>query len=126
MIVDLFKLKEISEVEFDNIVKDFIIQDLNEFRILLTDNSFVDVWYSLKLENRFSYHWERRHIDGTIYRHDNAPHKKWKYLSTFPKHFHNGKEETVNESHLEEEPQAGLRNFLSFISLKIMETKKNE
>lgn len=126
MIVDLFKLKEISEVEFDNIVKDFIIQDLNEFRILLTDNSFVDVWYSLKLENRFSYHWERRHIDGTIYRHDNAPHKKWKYLSTFPKHFHNGNEETVNESHLEEEPQAGLRNFLSFISLKIMETKKNE
>ncbi|MCP5107065.1 MAG: hypothetical protein GY950_27010 [bacterium] len=119
MIIDLFQLKEIAEIEFDDIVKDVIIEDINELRILLTDDSFVDVWYSLKLKDRFSYHWERRHIDGTMYRHDNAPHKKWEALKTFPRHFHNGDEEIVIESHLDEEPQTGLRSFLSFIKQKI-------
>mgnify|MGYP005851484495 CR=1 FL=1 len=37
----------------------------------------VDVWFSLWLEDRYSYHWERRAIDGTLYRCNNAPHKRW-------------------------------------------------
>jgi len=119
VIVDLTQLKEISEIEFHDIVKDVIIQDINELKIILIDGSFIEVWYSLKLEDRFSYHWERKHIDGLIYRHDNAPHKKWRFLSTFPKHFHNGNEEHAVESNLDEEPEKGLRNFLRFVREKI-------
>ena len=119
MIVDLAQLKEISEIEFHDIVKDVIIQGINELRIILMDDSFIDVWYSLKLKGRYSYHWERKHIDGLIYRHDNAPHRKWQPVSTFPKHFHDGDEEQVIESNLDENPENGLRNFLHFVREKI-------
>ena len=119
MIIDLIQLKDIAEIEFSSIVKDVIMPDLNALRIILRDESFVDVWYSLKLENRFSYHWERKHIDGSIYRHDNAPHKNWENVSSFPKHFHDGCEEHVVESNINEVPEDGLRYFLSFIRQKI-------
>ncbi|MCX6581380.1 MAG: DUF6516 family protein [Candidatus Aminicenantes bacterium] len=118
--IDLAQLRDIAEIEFFDIVKDVIIQDINELRIILIDDSFIDVWYSLKLRNRFSYHWERKHIDGSIYRHDNAPHKKWENIETFPKHFHDGNEENVVDSHLDEKPENGLRSFLSFTRGKII------
>jgi hypothetical protein len=76
-LIDTRRLREIAEVEFSDIVLEALIPDENQLRILLKDGSFVDVWYSLKLSERYSYHWERRAIDGTIYRHDNAPHKRW-------------------------------------------------
>jgi hypothetical protein len=93
MIIDARRLKEIAEIEFSDIVEDVIITDINELRIILVDNSFIDVWYSLKLEGRYSYHWERRHLDNSIYRHNNAPHVRWQEVKTFPKHFHNGDED---------------------------------
>jgi len=123
MIIDLLHLKDIAEIEFYDIVKDVIISDINALRIILNDESFVDVWYSLKLENRFSYHWERKHIDGTIYRHDNVPHKKWENVLSFPKHFHTGSEEYVIESNINEVPGDGLRYFLSFIKQKMGKVK---
>lgn len=119
MIVDIQKLKEIAEIEFDDIVEDVITTDTNQLRIILVDGSFIDVWYSLKLRGRYSYHWERNHIDGSIYRHDNAPHKKWQHAITFPKHFHNGKEEIVIESTINEIPDEGLREFLLFVKQKL-------
>ncbi|MDL1959513.1 MAG: DUF6516 family protein [Deltaproteobacteria bacterium] len=76
-LVDAERLREIAEVEFADIVAEAFVPDANELRIILTDGSFVDVWFSLKLTGRYSYHWERRAVDGTIYRHDNAPHKRW-------------------------------------------------
>ncbi len=121
MIVDIQKLKEIAEVEFGDIVEDVVLVDVNELRIFLIDGSFVDIWYSLKLEERYSYHWDRRHIDGSIYRHNNAPHKRWKYVKTFPKHFHDGNEESVSESYVSNKPDEGLREFLSFINRKLSE-----
>lgn len=115
MIADIKKLKEIAEVEFWDIVEDAIVTDINELRIILKDGSFVDIWYSLKLKGRYSCHWERRHLDGLIFRHDNAPHKKWQEIKTFPKHFHDGDEERVTESYLDEIPCKGLRDFLLFV-----------
>lgn len=44
-------------------------------------------------------HIERRALDGKIYRHDNSPHKRWESVATFPKHFHDGSEMNVSESH---------------------------
>ena len=39
----------------------------------IVDGSVVDSY--LSVTGRYSYHWERRLIDGSVYRHDNAPHK---------------------------------------------------
>jgi len=123
VIINTKKLKEIAEIEFSDIVEDVYITDVNELRIFLVDGSFIDIWYSLKLKNRYSYHWERKHINGSIYRHDNAPHQRWNYVSTFPKHFHNKKEEIVEESYISEDPTEALREFLTFVK-KILKTKE--
>jgi len=72
------------------------------------------VWLSIKVLGRFSYHWERRHIDGTMYRHDNFPDTNWKEVSTYPKHFHNGSQDGVDESHIEDDPITALRQFMDF------------
>ena len=58
--VDIGRLRDIAEVEFSDIVSEAISPDINELRIILHDGSFVDVWFSLKLLGRYSYHWERR------------------------------------------------------------------
>lgn len=115
MLVDMIQLKDIAGIEYGDVVEDVLITDINQMRIFLKDDSFVDVWYSLKIKGRYSYHWERKHIDGLIYRHDNAPHKKWQYTTTFPKHFHEGGEDKVIESDIHETPHEGLREFLHFI-----------
>ena len=66
-LVDVGRLKDIAEVEFPDIVEEAVIPFANELRIILKDGSFVDVWFSLKLASRYSYHWERRGIDGRIF-----------------------------------------------------------
>jgi hypothetical protein len=114
-LVDVERLREIAEVEFADIVAEIVLSDLNELRILLSDGSFVDVWFSLKLHARYSFHWERRAIDGKIYRHDNAPHRRWQAVTTFPRHFHNGNEVEVTESHISAVPEEALREFLLFV-----------
>lgn len=118
-LVDVVRLGQIAEEEFADIVQQIFIPDLNELRIILMDGSFVDVWYSLKLEGRYSYHWERKALDGTIYRHNNTPHSRWQNLSTFPKHFHEASERKVMESEISEIPEEGLRQFLSFVRAKL-------
>ncbi len=124
-LVDVERLRGIAEVEFADIVVEAFVPDVNELRIILTDGSFVDVWFSLKLAGRYSYHWERRAVDGTIYRHDNAPHKHWQSVATFPKHFHNASETNVVESYLSEVSEKALREFLTFVRNKMATTSGN-
>jgi Family of unknown function (DUF6516) len=114
-LVDVERLRQIAEVEFVDIVLEAVIPDINELRLILTDGSFVDVWFSLKLQGRYSFHWERRALDGKLYRHDNAPHKRWESVATFPRHFHDGSETNVSESYLSEVPEQALREFLAFV-----------
>ena len=118
MIVPIDNLKEIAEVEFSNIVIE-VLTDLNTMRIIFLDESYCDIWFSLKLVGRYSFHWERTFLDGTIYRHDNAPHLRWKEIKTFPHHFHDSSESCVKESSLPEDSSAAIRYFLTFISQKI-------
>ena len=113
-LVDVERLCEIAEIEFADIVLEAFSPGANEARILLTDGSFIDVWFSLKLQNRYSFHWERRALDGTLYRHDNAPHKRWEAAPTFPHHFHDGAEDSVTASYLSRSPEQALRQFLEF------------
>ena len=86
------------------------------FRVFFADDSFPKVWlgYNDNPMGRFGFHWERRHIDGAIYRHDNAPHGSWKTVASFPKHFHNGSELNVEASHLPDAPLDAIRYFLDF------------
>jgi len=116
MIIDTEKLEEIAEIEFGTIVEDVLITDINELRIVLIDESYIDLWFSLKLRGRYSYHWERKFINGSIFRHDNAPHMRWKDITTFPKHFHNGSEDIVISSRISDNPELALKEFLTFVS----------
>lgn len=116
MIIDTEKLKEIAEIEFGAIVEDVLVTDINELRIVLIDGSYIDLWFSLKLRGRYSYHWERKFINGSIFRHDNAPHMRWKDIPTFPKHFHNGSEDIVISSRIADSPELALKEFLTFVS----------
>jgi hypothetical protein len=110
-LVNVGQLREIAEIEFTDSVTAAVLPDLNDLRLLLSDGSFVDVWFSLKLQGRYSFHWERRAIDGTNYRHDNAPHTRWETVATFPRHFHRGSETNVVESHISPDPAQALREF---------------
>ncbi len=56
--INVTRLREIAEVEFADIVVETFLPGVNEFRIILTDGSFVDVWFSLTLRvaDRYSFH----------------------------------------------------------------------
>ena len=110
---DLERLGRLAQSEFPSIVwATTIIR--NKLRVALRDGSYIDFWWSRRIPGRFAYHWERRRVDGTVYRHDNVPHLQWQTVSSFPKHFHTGAQQTVTESDIPENPEDGLRQFLSF------------
>lgn len=117
--VNLSFLKTIIETEFFDIVVQVNITQLNEMRVILNDNSFIEIWYSLLLQNRYSIHWERKFLDKKVYRHDNIPHIKWKYVKTFPKHFHDGTEENVTESNFTGNTEVDTIEFLRFVREKL-------
>ena len=117
-------LAELATSEFNDIVAEAhtVVLPSGEpakLRLVIIDDSYVDIW--LSISGRYSYHWERRAIAGDLYRHDNAPHRKWRYLSTFPKHFHNGADDIVIESYLSDDPKEAIRTFLNFIRTKLLE-----
>jgi len=92
---------------------------MRKLRIYILDGSFVDVWCSSKGD--YSFHWERRFINGSLYRRDNAPHARWRYVPTFPKHFHNGRQDNVESSFISDPPEEALRDFLDFVRGKLAE-----
>lgn len=116
--IELSKIKRIVDIEYARIVlSSEIFHD--KLRVYLIDGSFVDIWFSTKIPGRFSYHWEKRHIDGRIYRHDNFPDPRWKKLSTFPKHFHDEFQEKVRESQISNDPIKAIHEFMDFIQGRI-------
>jgi len=66
----LVKLAGIAEIDFADVVTGCEIIE-GKLRLYIVDESFLDVWFSRQLEGRYAYHWERRHVDDTIYRWDN-------------------------------------------------------
>ncbi len=94
------RLLELAQQEFQDIVQSTQLiggTSLNPrvLRINFDDSSFLDVRFT---NDDYAYHWERRGIDGAIYRWDNAPHHQ--SVKTFPHHLHAGAETTVSESSL--------------------------
>ena len=109
----LEEFARLAEVEF----ADIVVQAGSigtKLRILLCDSSYIDVWVSEKLAGRFGFHWERRHLDGSMFRYDNFPDTNWQGLSTFPYHFHDGTYEHVLEGPFSLGCREALREFLEF------------
>jgi len=107
------QLAQIALDDFADIVEGTIAIE-GKLRILLRDESFIDIWLSIKKKEVYAYHWERRNIDGTIYRYNNLPDKEAKKLQTYPKHFHNKTEANVEESNLSDNPEEAIRAVLEF------------
>ena len=84
----LNELQRIAELEFSTIVVDSQLVG-EKLRLYISDESLIDVWVARKRQDRFGFHWERRHLDGTIYRYDNFPDTDWQAVDTYPYHFHN-------------------------------------
>ena len=121
--VSLNRLMLIAECEFADIVEHGVIID-DKLRVMLIDGTYIDFWWSHRLADRFANHWERRHVDNTIYRHDNSPHIKWEHLSTSPQHFHFESDSNVIERYLSTDPDLAIREFLSFVRGMISGNKK--
>lgn len=114
------QLTQIALNDFADIVEGTKVVE-GELRVFLKDESFIDVWLSVKKKGVYAYHWERGNVDGTIYRYNNLPDKEAKKLPTYPKHFHNGTQENVVQSNLSDEPTEALRALLEF-SRKFIKT----
>jgi hypothetical protein len=112
-------LNEFADVVVSAQIVSLPTGDPLKLRLDIVDGSLLDVFISVS--GRYSYHWERRLISkGDLYRHDNAPHEKWRYVATFPKHFHDGNEGNVVESHISDAPEDAMREFLTFVRHKLL------
>ena len=119
-------LLEIAVSEFKTVVEsgEILYSQSDEpwkLRLYLCDGSLIDIHFSIR--GKYSFHWDRRLTLNKIYRHDNAPHHRWKDIVTFPKHFHNGSEDIVVPSHIPDDPESALREVLSFAVKKIAKEK---
>jgi hypothetical protein len=124
MILTVYQnLASIAEHDFTDIVVSAEIiftqtQRAQKLRIFLIDETFIDIW--LTLDGRYSYHWHSFGQDNFIYRHDNAPHEKWNFISTFPKHCHDGSQENVIASDIPDDYIEALHFFLQIVRKKMI------
>jgi hypothetical protein len=120
---DYSLLKNIAEVEYQDIVDFTSILDERKLRLYIFDSSYIDIFYTPKTIGicRFAYHWERSHLDGTIYRHDNIPDDEWADIITFPKHFHYKNHRNVLSSTISDNPQIAIKEFLNFVRNTLLE-----
>jgi len=51
---------------------------------------------------------------------------QWREMETFPKHFHDGSDGNVQESHISDDPAEAIRSFLSFVKKKIKRKREDE
>lgn len=117
------KILDIAVSEFKAVVESGQIlysqsEEPWKLRLYLYDDSFIDIYYSVK--GKYSYHWDRRLTSNKIYRHDNAPHERWRDVPTFPKHFHNGSEDVVVSSNIDDNPELAVKEFLKFVAGRLL------
>jgi hypothetical protein len=111
-------IKRIAEIEFSDIVKNISQIDF-KLRVTLINNSFVDVYLSQRLPDRFGFHWECMDEAKIFYRYDNFPDKNWQSVATFPYHFHNGSQDSVDPSPFPLTTIEGFRAFMDFVKNKL-------
>ncbi len=122
---DIYRqLKQLALINFFDIVEDaYIVPGPLNFprclRVLFVDGSFMEIRIS---EEKYSFHYDRRMVDGRIFRLDNAPHHK--EVKTYPHHFHNAGEEAVEENTFGYSPEERFVHFIEFI--KNLNTSKKD
>ncbi len=57
------QLVQIALSDFADIVEGTLVVD-GKLRILLKDESFIDIWLSIKKKGIYAYHWERKMLMG--------------------------------------------------------------
>lgn len=114
-------LEELVRVALDH-AADLIIEVLEpspyKRRLVFRDRSFLDLYLSISQSDIYAFHFERRHIDETLFRVDNYPHHSARQAQSFPHHFHNRRDAQVKESAFGISPEGVLVNFLAFIREK--------
>jgi hypothetical protein len=96
-----------------------------KLRIILINNSFLDVNLSRALPDKFGFHWEKMDKDGKIYRYDNYPDKNW-IVNTYPYHFHKGEYDKVEASPFPLDIINGFRAFMEFVKNEISSEPSNK
>ncbi|MFZ5650716.1 MAG: toxin-antitoxin system TumE family protein [Bacillota bacterium] len=107
---------------YDDIIKKAELVGIgtaSKIRITFKDASYLDIWFSES--GRYSYHWERRHIDGKVFRFDNAPHHVG--VNTYPHHVHDGAEDKVTNSWISHDPGQAIFQVLGFIRRELDKTE---
>jgi len=126
MNLSLEKISSIAQEQFLDIIEEMLYPTENKLRIILIDKSFIDIFISEKLKGVFSFHWERRHRDDTIYRYDNYPDSNWEKIKTFPYHFHKQKENIVIESPFSKHLPESFIDFMEFSRKTIKENSQKK
>jgi hypothetical protein len=114
----LTDLQRIAEIQFFDIVQT-TFQMEHKLRIMVESQGFIDVHLSRKLIDKFSFHWETRNNEGTIYRYDNFPDQNWSHLSSYPFHFHNGTQNNVEVPPFPLKVIEGFIAFMEFVKKEI-------
>ncbi len=115
------KFTEIATKEIGKFIVDIRIISSREskgsvkLRCYLKDSSFIDIYVSQS--GKFSFHLERRMVDGIFYRVDNAPdHPE---IETFPYHLHSGNEENIQKFKKGKDIYEDFRNFLRLVKKRL-------
>ncbi|MBM2815705.1 MAG: hypothetical protein HW421_2467 [Ignavibacteria bacterium] len=116
--IDIITLQITAQVKFGEIIKTLFFVDF-KLRIVLIDDSFIDVIISQKLPDKFGFHWETRNVKNEIFRYDNFPDVKWKGVETYPYHFHNGSQENVVSSPFPKDIIQAFYAFMNFVKERI-------
>jgi hypothetical protein len=112
----LEEILKITQIEFEDIIDSAFFLNY-KLRLVLKDKSFVDVGISKRIPGRFSFHWECK--NDMVYRYDNFPDEQWNSVETYPFHFHNGSQDTVDASPFSTDLIIGFREFMEFVKEKI-------
>lgn len=84
-----------------------------KLRLLFKDNSFMDIF--LSESGKYSFHWERRKLDGKLYRFDNAPH----HPHIGMQHLHEGSEERIVSYPLKSDPVEAFKQVMAFVEKRL-------
>ncbi len=112
------QLARMVEREFSDIVEQVEARK-ERLRLHVIDGSFIDVWFSRRIPCKYAFHWERRHIDNTVYRWDNAAHRRIERLETFPHHFHEGNQHCIRPFKAKETMEDTLRIILEYVRRQV-------
>lgn len=124
-LMSLTEAKIIVKDQFLDFVVDVLQPSSEKLRLIINDKSFIDIRISRTIVNRFDFHWERREVNGTIYRYDNFPDIKFKHLKTFPCHFHTEEENKVVEADFSQDAYHAFIDFMEFVRDKLKTIKKD-